>query len=135
MGDLQRWMCIFPLQVHAITATVLGKGTIMASKSICAPIIRRTSVFDSRCLRLASRRYSHFAPARRRCVSEQRRLSVIPYNRCLSTTPRLRLASVEEREIDPWQLDRESDEVDVCIVGGGVGHDQMCMLRKMLTVF
>jgi len=94
----------------------------MAMRSLC-PLIRRTTVFDKQCLRLASRRYLQFAPARRRYVYEQRRLSVIPYNRCFSTMPRRRLASVEERAIDPRQLDRESDEVDVCIVGGGMCHD------------
>ena len=100
----------------------------MASKLICSPFIRRTSIIDDQCLRLASRRYSQFAPARRRCVYERRRLPVTPYKQAFSTTIRRRLASVEERKIDPRLLDRESDEVDVCIVGGGMCHDQRCKI-------
>ena len=103
---------------------------MMASKSICSPLIGRASLFESQCLKLASRRYIHFAPARRRYIYERKRLLVPPYNRCFSTTHRRRLASVEERAIDPRQLDRESDEVDVCIVGGGVCHDDLCMLSR-----
>ncbi|KAJ1324882.1 electron-transferring-flavoprotein dehydrogenase [Microdochium nivale] len=38
--------------------------------------------------------------------------------RCISTTPSRRLASVGD-SFDPKAIERESDEVDVCIVGGG----------------
>ncbi|KAK1759681.1 electron transfer flavoprotein-ubiquinone oxidoreductase mitochondrial precursor [Echria macrotheca] len=39
--------------------------------------------------------------------------------RPLSTTPARRLPADEEETFDPATIERESDEVDVCIVGGG----------------
>ncbi|KAL2127859.1 hypothetical protein VTI74DRAFT_10080 [Chaetomium olivicolor] len=45
-------------------------------------------------------------------------LAARPTRRCLSTTPR-RLYAETDDAFDPASIERESDEVDVCIIGGG----------------
>ena len=63
------------------------------------------------------RAYSHYPPARRRW-SPPRAKSNIVYKRNIVVSERLSYADLEA-SLDPRQQDRESDEVDVCIIGGG----------------
>lgn len=56
---------------------------------------------------------------RRRPTAKRPKLSIVP-TRALSTSRSSRYATVEE-SLDFREQDRESDEVDVCIVGGGNG--------------
>jgi len=51
-------------------------------------------------------------------VGKPRPIAIAGQRRALSTTPRRRFADVDD-SFDPRLQYRESDEVDVCIVGGG----------------
>lgn len=70
---------------------------------------------------LSTRRaYSHFPPTRRRCLLRHLRPNCLLISRrSFSTTPSRGFADVDD-SFDPREQDRESDEVDVCIVGGGI---------------
>lgn len=72
-------------------------------------------------LPITRRAYSHFPPTRRRrCLLQQARSNcLLAIRRTLSTTPRRCLADIDD-SFDPREQERESDEVDVCIVGGGM---------------
>ena len=75
-------------------------------------------------LQKSNRAYSHFSPARRRCLFQQSKSKALPFRtgqRTLSSTPCRNFADVDD-SFDPRQQDRESDEVDVCIVGGGTSQ-------------
>ncbi|MCJ1431399.1 hypothetical protein MMC27_000751 [Xylographa pallens] len=105
----------------------------MAPKSLCLTLVRRVSALDSQLWGIATRRYSYFAPARRRCLYDRRR----PFNPAItrnafSTTSQQRFADVDET-FDPRQQDRESDEVDVCIVGGGPAGLSAAIKLKQLA--
>lgn len=91
----------------------------MPSKGAVSFIATR-SLTTSNVFALTSRRaYSHFPPTRRRCPLQQSRTNCLLIGRrTFSTTPWRGLADVDE-SFDPREQDRESDEVDVCIVGGG----------------
>lgn len=95
----------------------------MAMKQIARPFVKHKLAFSSsqhlarpialRCpldFFPARRRLSQCRPARSAFVAGQRR----PF----SNTLRTRYATVED-SVDPRDQPRESDEVDVCIVGGG----------------
>jgi hypothetical protein len=95
----------------------------MALKHVTRPLLQQSRAF-SPCQRLprpsvvrcpfdffpARRRVAHCRPARSAFIAGQRR--------AFSNTLRTRYAQVEDA-IDPRDQPRESDEVDVCIVGGG----------------
>ena len=105
----------------------------MASKPVCLPLVRRVSALDSQLWGVATRRYSYFAPARRRCLFEQRRPFIPAITRhAFSTTSHHKFADVDET-FDPRQQDRESDEVDVCIVGGGPAGLSAAIKLKQLA--
>lgn len=95
----------------------------MASKTSVSSLARRslnTSHFSVLTIRRA---YSHFPPTRRRCLLRQSKHNYfLTSRRPFSTTPWRGLADVDD-SFDPLQQDRESDEVDVCIVGGGMSSD------------
>jgi hypothetical protein len=100
---------------------------IMATKRITRPLVKQTLALSSsqHISRLAAlrcpfyffptrRRFSQHSPARPAFIAGQRR--------AFSKTLRTRYATVED-SIDPRDQPRESDEVDVCIVGGGTSTE------------
>lgn len=94
--------------------------TVMACKLPLLPLVRRGITAPRTAIQYTARACSHFPPARRRRLFQQstpsRRLID---KRHFSTTPWRQFADVDDTS-DPRQQDRESDEVDVCIVGGGM---------------
>jgi hypothetical protein len=95
----------------------------MALKQATRPLLQESRAFSS-CQRIprpsavrcpfdffpARRRVAHCSPARSAFIAGQRR--------AFSNTLRTRYAQVED-SIDPRDQPRESDQADVCIVGGG----------------
>ena len=74
-------------------------------------------------LQIPKRARSHFPPARRRCLLQQC-MSNVPLTQRKSFSATALRPRAEAKEVfDPRQQDRESDEVDVCIVGGGTFHE------------
>ena len=111
---------------------------IMAAKQVARPLLRNSLTFSSsqhisRPVALqcpfdhfpARRRISHYRLARSPFIAGQRRT--------FSGTPRTRYATVED-SVDPRDQPRESDEVDVCIVGGGMSPTSRPVLRERLDL-
>ena len=91
----------------------------MASKMPLSSLTRRSpATFNISGLITTRRAYSHFPPTRRRFLLQQSRQNCLLITRNFSVTPRRSFADVDD-SFNPLQQDRESDEVDVCIVGGG----------------
>lgn len=92
----------------------------MASKTQYLAFARRVNAVESGTW-TAARRYSHFAPARRRALYNRSRpvCGTLRDRRAFSSTLLRTFADVDD-SFDLRQQDRESDEVDVCIVGGGM---------------
>ena len=92
----------------------------MASKTLPVSSLAKRSLTAFITGLTAPRAYSHFPPTRRRCLLQQSKRNCLLINkRTFATTPWRRFADVDD-SFDPLQQDRESDEVDVCIVGGGI---------------
>src|SRR6266536_1942819 len=102
----------------------------MASKgrSIVSPLFRRS--IAPRPTRLPRRTFLTQSQQRPRYLACQTNASLLYTNRGFSTTPRPRYADGDE-SFDPRLQDRESDEVDVCIVGGGAIN---CLLQRPLLL-
>ena len=96
-----------------------GRGQIV-SKSIARSFSRRQSLYRGNIpvlnSALGNPRLETFT-SRRRATSNRQGHVAVP-TRSLSTSKARRYASVEE-SLDIREQDRESDQVDVCIVGGG----------------
>ena len=91
----------------------------MASSYRVAPLARRPIIESILSGRATSRAHSHFSPARRRCLLMKSKPNCLPSNtRNFSATLWRRLADVDDT-FNPGQQDRESDQVDVCVIGGG----------------
>ena len=93
----------------------------------------------SRCVQRSTRTVARWRPARTLCsvaaVSRRAvvaRPAVAVASRTFSTGMRLRMASVDE-PFDPATIDRESDQVDVCIVGGGPAGLSAAIRLKQLA--
>ena len=74
-------------------------------------------------LQIPKRARSHFPPARRRCLLQQWMPNAPLTQRKTFSATALRSRADVKDEFDPGQQDRESDEVDVCIVGGGTFYE------------
>ena len=91
----------------------------MASKAVALPVTRRGLSTLHSPIPIVARAFSHFPPARRRYLFQSRPKPLSTGTRAFSASPLRPLAAVDDT-FDPRQQDRESDEVDVCIVGGGI---------------
>lgn len=93
----------------------------MASKTSVSFLGRRSLTTLNVSAPTTRRAYSHFPPTRRRrCLLQQSRSNCLLISRrTLSTTPWRRFADIDD-SFDPREQERESDNVDVCIVGGGM---------------
>src|SRR4051794_20872738 len=90
----------------------------MASRILPASVARRglSSIHSPR---IAPRIFTHATRHARRPLDSYRpALRVAGQRRAISSTARRTFADVDD-SFDPRQQERESDEVDVCIVGGG----------------
>lgn len=103
-------------QPHRNVATM----TTMSSSRAVTAALRRNSPRQ-----LPARAFSHL-PQRStpsRCTSTRPR-TILPQalgsRRAFSISTPRRFADVSEEAFDPRSIERESDQVDVCIVGGGI---------------
>ena len=105
----------------------------MPPKTPVSSLTRRSLTVSHVSLPITRRAYSHFPPTRRRrCLPQQARSNcLLIIRRTLSTTPRRCLADIDD-SFDPREQERESDEVDVCIVGGGMSG---CNLPSLFAEF
>ncbi|MCJ1312655.1 hypothetical protein MMC25_006330 [Agyrium rufum] len=109
----------------------------MASISVKPSFVHASRrAFAPKCLfaRSCARTYTAFSPARRRFTLQGgRRWRAVQKNRPSQSTAISRgLASVDD-SFDPRQQDRESDEVDVCIIGGGPAGLSAAIRLKQLA--
>lgn len=95
-----------PLQVFARRGGALLPARSQISRQVC---------------RASYASYSSTIASRSRRTCQATTAVSIPRHalRAFTTTHARYLASVEER-FDPNSVERESDEVDVCIIGGGI---------------
>lgn len=97
---------------------------VMATKQVARPLVKRNLAFSSSqrvCRPVVLRCPFDFFPTRRRLSQLQPARSTFTagQRRTFSSTLHTRYAAVED-SIDPRDQPRESDDVDVCIVGGGM---------------
>lgn len=94
----------------------------MASKHLSRPLLRFASpVQQTRSFSRPSIALINSFPAQRQATTRprpQRPVFVAGQRRCISSSLQRRYADVDE-SFDPASVERESDEVDVCIVGAG----------------
>lgn len=99
-----------PLMGHTVNMTHILPCVCIPRPATCAPQFA---------LHSARRAYSHFPPARRRRLLQECRASPARKGkRSFTAATRQRYADSDSSP-KYRQQDRESDEVDVCIVGGG----------------
>lgn len=108
------------LHVYLLLGGSLSAAAKMPPKTSPFSILRQKPLTKFQSLEAPSRAYSYFALARWRCLYERSPPRIIPYTRRpFSITTRRNFADADD-SFDPRLQDRESDEVDVCIVGGGI---------------
>ncbi|KAF2425280.1 electron transfer flavo protein-ubiquinone oxidoreductase [Tothia fuscella] len=103
----------------------------MASKTAASPLIIRRSLISTP--RTHLRINSLVTRAPRRCLtpaSYQPAIRIAGQRRAFSITARARFATMED---DPRTQERESDQVDVCIVGGGPAGLSAAIRLKQLA--
>ncbi len=109
-----------PLQPSAMRSSMLATTAEMATKVPTSNLARRGLVYPNLPIPCTRRSYSQYPPARRRCLFQRSGPTyILTGRRALSNTPLRKFADVDD-SLDFRQQDRESDEVDVCIVGGGI---------------
>ena len=98
---------------------LMGRNVNMTHILPCMSIPRTTTCAPQTALHCVRRAYSHFPPARRRHLLQKCRASPARKGkRTFIAATRQRLAD-NDSSSSYRQQDRESDGVDVCIVGGG----------------
>ncbi|PPJ60607.1 hypothetical protein CBER1_03659 [Cercospora berteroae] len=109
----------------------------MAAPSIISAAARRRLVQLPEISRFTARTRAAAAasPIASRCLTRGYRPAAITagQRRAISSTTRRRFASVEDDWSDPLQQERESDEVDICIVGGGPAGLSAAIKLKQLA--
>ncbi|KAI9764246.1 MAG: hypothetical protein M1835_007610 [Candelina submexicana] len=96
----------------------------MAPKCIPRSLVNFISTARTTSLRAAAATKAPLCLGRRRCLLERPRAGAWPICRqAFSTTTRKSFADIDD-SLDLRQQDRESDGVDVCIVGGGKFYEQ-----------
>lgn len=92
----------------------------MASRSFVLPVARWSVVFEARAVKPLSVETGYLTRTARIRFNYGRTAKVFPISqRSFSTTVTRKQADVNDSS-NPFQQDRESDRVDVCIVGGGI---------------
>ncbi|KAK4542188.1 hypothetical protein LTR36_007035 [Oleoguttula mirabilis] len=105
----------------------------MSGPSIASTIVRRAVLRAPRAIDIAPRWLSTSVAASRCLVRGYRPVAITAgQRRALSTTTRRRLAAVDD-SFDPSTIERESDQVDVCIVGGGPAGLSAAIKLKQLA--
>jgi electron-transferring-flavoprotein dehydrogenase len=92
----------------------------MASKTRSLSLVKKTIHPDCSVTKCVGARRTLFASQNKsRTLPEQRTRQIACERRAYTTVSKRRFATGSE-QFDPRQEDRESDQVDVCIVGGGM---------------
>ena len=92
----------------------------MATKVSTNAVVRNAFIAPTSQHLKACKPHSWFPPSRRRTLLQRpRRVSPASATKSFTTSCLRKFADVDD-SFDPRQQDRESDEVDVCIVGGGM---------------
>ncbi|KAL9602339.1 MAG: hypothetical protein Q9219_001905 [cf. Caloplaca sp. 3 TL-2023] len=105
----------------------------MSTKTSTLPVVRALGAGPTAQHLKAIRPHSWFPPAKRRLLFQRPRQPCRPAGpKAFSTAPLRRFAQVDD-SFDPRQQERESDQVDVCIVGGGPAGLSAAIRLKQLA--
>ncbi len=108
------------------------KNKTMASRAPCLSIARRALFTESTAARASiTCRANRALSNRNHATAGPRSRQIAASNRAFSTSTYRRRAS-EDPAFDPRQQEREVDQVDVCIVGGGTSSTVL-LLEEELT--
>lgn len=115
------------MSVPARLTTNLGRRASATAQTTTARGVRSITGAVSSRPRTAQR--SHVPATARRTAAAAHALPV----RTFSSTSQQRFASVEDDSFDPATVERESDQVDVCIIGGGPAGLSAAIRLKQLA--
>ncbi|KAK8192707.1 hypothetical protein M8818_007879 [Zalaria obscura] len=105
----------------------------MSLKGMSSSSLRRTLLQDVRPSRLTARPFAAARPFQPSLLRTYRPANLIAgQRRAFTVTSRRRLATPDD-SFDPSSIDREVDEVDVCIVGGGPAGLSAAIKLKQLA--
>ncbi|KAF7192059.1 putative electron transfer flavoprotein-ubiquinone oxidoreductase, mitochondrial [Pseudocercospora fuligena] len=107
----------------------------MAAPRIFSAAARQRLIQPPSIPKIAPRPTTITSIAARRCVSKGYRPAIVTagQRRTITNTARRRLASVDDDYTNPLNAERESDEVDICIVGGGPAGLSAAIRLKQLA--